>query len=73
MKKFKVDYAISEVVKGVVKVHEKTIEGDDVDELLESIFKSCTDTYVVIKTKNFELVSPSTCITGKITERRNRK
>ena len=73
MKKFKVDYATSKQEKGVVKIEEKSIEGNDLDELLEKIFKSHTDTYVVMKQKNFELVSPNTCITGHITERRNKK
>lgn len=70
--KYELTYAVSEKVKNKIHVTEDTVSGDDLDELLEKIFKQYTDTYVVVKQKNFELVSPKICITGHIKEKRNR-
>lgn len=68
--KYKIDFAISKKKKGKIAIEERSVEGDDLDTLLEKIFKEHTDTYVMMKQKNFELISPDLCITGHIVERR---
>lgn len=68
--KFKIEYVISKKLKGKIKLEDKVVEGNDLDALLEQIFKEHTDTYVMMKQKNFELVSPDVCLTGHIIERR---
>lgn len=72
-KKYKIDYTSSEKSKNTLELKGHSVEGDDVDDLLEGIFKKYTDTYVIIRGKNFELISPDVCITGHIVERRGAK
>lgn len=70
MSKYEVTYATSTKKKNKISVVENKVKGDDLDALLERIFKTHTDTYVAIRGKTFELVSPKVCITGRIKESR---